>query len=165
MRVEARSAAPLGPRHGIRAKQIRGVPDAPLVQLYPVKLSDGVNVATNPLGLVAGYLVSEDSILSMAPVRLPPMSTSCLLGCVEYTSMGDPNAMFSLHLTFLDAETRAYEMYSRPLAVEANGGVFRFDIPLKTLSREAAFTCALKVVVMDREKPVLIRSMWLEALG
>lgn len=157
------------PTPKIKSKQIGGLPYRQIVALQLLQTGDNARwLMTVPAnsdwqpGLVAGIEVLGNSVLPFVPAPLPRMKIGRLFVVVEAASVHN-DAEYGLKLLYRDAQDKFNELVTTPLLADRNR--FAFNIPLEHLEREGMFICGLTVTLMDTEKPVVLRGIWLEIEG
>lgn len=163
------SEAPASRARGIDARQLRGVPDHVVVPLVPMGGKNTEKVFNN-VGLMVGWKVAQDGLISWAPVKLPAFAKpQTIIAAIEVTDMADDdakNVLASLHWVWMDGAMNFHERYTQPLLVD-NCITYRIVLPIELVSADTVFSSLLKVSPMTRSDdgeiiPVLVRGAWLE---
>jgi hypothetical protein len=167
---------------GIDPRQVKGLPRFPVINLsaaWTPDAPDNARMAINKAGLYVGIMVTGDATIMWNPVRIPPVTVSAINFCVEYMDLEDEDfdgeALFALHMIYLDAHGAPREEYTRPLDAmysrRSDGGIYRVAVPLAQIDPAILFTSSLKVTLLSEKEqgspekhPVLIRGAWLEVI-
>lgn len=167
-----------------KASQIRGAPDYPVENLYPIHQTEGIVWSIDQRFLLSiGLMFHASGIVSYAPAMVQRMRIKTFRVCGHIDAF-DEDCRFSVVMRYLDREERLHEQYSEVLRAgdETTPDRVRFDVPLEHLYSDGWFTCAVGIELHEplrgeeralalsegRENPmmpVLLRGAWLEVRG
>lgn len=162
----------------VRAKQVEGVPNHPVHNLWPCATTDGVHWAVdNRTRLSVGTMFNMSGTVTFAPTMIDRMRIASFRVGVQIDAY-DERCKYKLRLMYSDKDEDLHEQVSGHLSA-ADVDQFRFEIPLEHLNRTGWFAAALTVQLLTdlegperdaalaagRESPkmpVLLRGSWLE---
>ena len=163
-----------------RAKQFEDIPHYPVENLYPCRLSTGIEWMIHPVHLMSvGIIISLDGTISYAPAMVARMKINTFRVWAQCDTFSE-TTKFKLKLRYYDKDEKAYEQFSD--VIDGNVDRFMFDIPVEHVDQQGWFACAMTVELMtpmegeekeaaiklgrqEPHEPVLLRGAWLEVNG
>jgi len=147
-----------------RAKQMRGMPDYPVLPLEMLAASESAEWSIDDLGLCRGIGITGRSRLTFAPHPLPKMAMRRLMVVCEYRAI-DEDASFQMQLYYVTNGNKPLGLQTDkdvPVVCAANTkSRWGFELDLSAMQQTDVLSCSLEFIPV-KMKGLLISSTWIQ---